>query len=585
MLLTDREIVRDSTQVTWTMLGDEDPDAVVVEYVDQDTWLPAQVQYPPNSDTFTAASPETKRIDGIVQRAQAFRECAFLYLQSIYRRENVQVGVEYEGRAITLGSVIRLQTELPMAYGYGGAVVSVDGDTLTLRPAPTWEVGPTFIRLRMPNGKLFGPLLVREGTDPSMALLDADSLAETETAQATTLAAVLAREVGGEYPSFDLGAGVNQSRLCVVLNGTPQGELFTLQLVADDERVHATDLGNPPQLPTPTFPLNPKVPLVDGLSAQFTQGVAEPKLSASWFPAAGAVYYLAEVSFDAGASWEQVYEGQGNLFSAVVTLAALTVRVQAVNGTIRGPFSTVTLGAPDIVISDHTVALQSLIDSLQYQVTTLQDKVQQQGDQVTQLLASISADQASRAWLDKRQLRSELFAQAGDAKASIVELQSAMVDQQTAFAEFQTTVSATFGPAFSLVQTVSSAVAQLNGYAAASWGVSIDVDGNIAGIELVDGTDSQSLFRVLAANFQVAIPDVDPVNVFTTGIIDGEPTVGINGNLILKGMITASMMNVESLSAISAHFGDATVDGALTSGNGKMLLDFTNGRIIISDNS
>jgi hypothetical protein len=266
-------------------------------------------------------------------------------------------------------------------------------------------------------------------------------------------------------------------------------------------------------------------------------------------------------------------------------LAALTVRVQAVNGTIRGPFSTVTLGAPDIVISDHTVALQSLIDSLQYQVTTLQDKVQQQGDQVTQLLASISADQASRAWLDKRQLRSELFAQAGDAKASIVELQSAMVDQQTAFAEFQTTVSATFGPAFSLVQTVSSAVAQLNGYAAASWGVSIDVDGNIAGIELVDGTDSQSLFRVLAANFQVAIPDVDPVNVFTTGIIDGEPTVGINGNLILKGMITASMMNVESLSAISAHFGDATVDGALTSGNGKMLLDFTNGRIIISDNS
>src|SRR6516225_2850255 len=55
MLLTDREIVRDFTQVTWTMLGAEDPDAVIVEYLDQDTWLPAQVQYPPNSDTFIAA--------------------------------------------------------------------------------------------------------------------------------------------------------------------------------------------------------------------------------------------------------------------------------------------------------------------------------------------------------------------------------------------------------------------------------------------------------------------------------------------------------------------------------------------------
>jgi phenylpyruvate tautomerase PptA (4-oxalocrotonate tautomerase family) len=41
MLLTDREIVRESTQVTFTMLGDEDPDAVVVEYVDETTWLPA----------------------------------------------------------------------------------------------------------------------------------------------------------------------------------------------------------------------------------------------------------------------------------------------------------------------------------------------------------------------------------------------------------------------------------------------------------------------------------------------------------------------------------------------------------------
>ena len=70
---------------------------------------------------------------------------------------------------------------------------------------------------------------------------------------------MLAREDGGEYPSFELGAGVNQSRLCVVLNGAPQGELFTQQLVADDERVHATDLGNPPVLPPPNFPLNPKV--------------------------------------------------------------------------------------------------------------------------------------------------------------------------------------------------------------------------------------------------------------------------------------------------------------------------------------
>ncbi len=304
MLLTDREIVRDSTQVNWTMLGDEDPDAVIVEYIDENTWLPAQVQYPPNGDTFKADNPETKRIDGVIQRAQAFRECAFLYLQSIYRRENVQIGVEYEGRAITRGSVLRLQTELPMAYGYGGAVVSVAGNTLKLDPAPTWDTGPFYIRLRLPNGKFFGPVLVTEGASASLAVLDADSLAMAQTAQSTTLAAVLAREDGGEYPSFELGTGISQSRLCVVLNGAPSGELFTLQLVVDDQRVHAIDLGEPPTLPTPQFPFNPKVPLIVGLNAQFAQGVAEPLLSASWFPVAGAVYYIAEVSFDAGASWQ-----------------------------------------------------------------------------------------------------------------------------------------------------------------------------------------------------------------------------------------------------------------------------------------
>jgi hypothetical protein len=117
MLLTDREIVRDSTQVTFTMLGDEDPDAVIVEYVDENTWLPAQVQYPPNGNGFLSANAEVKRIDGIVNRSQAFRECAFYDLQSIYRRESVQVGTEYEGRAITFGAVLRIQSELPLVYG------------------------------------------------------------------------------------------------------------------------------------------------------------------------------------------------------------------------------------------------------------------------------------------------------------------------------------------------------------------------------------------------------------------------------------------------------------------------------------
>ncbi len=269
----------------------------------------------------------------------------------------------------------------------------------------------------------------------------------------------------------------------------------------------------------------------------------------------------------------------------MVTAAALTLRVQAVNSTIKGPFSSVSVPAPTIVIASQTVALKSLIEGLQYEVTTLQNQVKTQSDQVTQLLASISASLAARNWLDKKQLRSELFAQAGDAKASIAELQTVVVDQQQAFAEFQTEVSATFGDAFSTVKTVTSAVAQLDGFAAASWGVSIDVNGNVAGIELVNGTDAESSFRVLADHFQVAIPGADPVPVFTTGLVGGTQTVGINGNLILTGTITASMMNIGTLSAISANLGAVTAGTLSDPNRTRMVIDLNNGFLDIFDNS
>jgi hypothetical protein len=435
MMLTDREIVRDSTQVTWTMLGDEDPDALILEYVDNGTWLPAQVQYPPNSDSFTAANAEVKRLDGITDRAQAYRECAFFYLQSIYRREAVQIGCEYEGRAITLGSVLRLQSELPQAYGWGGAVVAVSGDSLTLDPAPVWDAGPFYIRLRMPNGTYFGPVLCTQGGDATIAVLDASSLSAAQTAQSTTLAAVLARETGGEYPSFELGTATTESKLCLVLSGVPNGELCTLSMVVDDERVHATDLGDPPTLPTAQYPSNASVPLIVGLNANFGQGIAEPQLSASWFPTAGAISYIAEVSYDSGQTWSQIYGDAGNSFSKTVTLAALTLRVQAVTPLLHGPYSSVTCDAPTIVISSQTVALSSLIAGLQFQVTTALDDLQATANAVNQLIGSIGSIDIARNWLDKQQLRSELSSQTNNTLATITQVDTTLTDATDALAE------------------------------------------------------------------------------------------------------------------------------------------------------
>ena len=240
---------------------------------------------------------------------------------------------------------------------------------------------------------------------------------------------------------------------------------------------------------------------------------------------------------------------------------------------------------PTIVISDKTVALQSLLDGVQYQLTTLQDQAKQQSDQITQLIAALSADQAARGWLDKKQLRSELFAQAGDAKASIADLRSVMVDQQTAFAEFQTEVSASFGQVFASVNTVTSVVTTLDGIAAASWGMTVNVNGAIAGIKLLSTGEGTSNLNFLADRVQISIPGVNPISVFTTGVIAGQPTVGVNGNLILSGTITASMMNVGSLAAITVNAGDIKAGTLSDPNSAKMMIDLNNGFIDIFDNS
>ncbi len=553
MMLTDREIVRDSTSFEYTMLGDEDPDAVIVEYIDENTWLPATVQYPPNTVLFTATRPETKRINGIVNRNHAYRECAFYYLCSIYRRETGSIGCEYEGRAITMGSTLRLQSELPQDYGYAGAVTERDVNTLTLDPPPVWAAGQThYIRLRRPNGKEFGPIRVTRGADDSLAILNSSDLATVESQQHITLANVLARADGGEYPTYALGTANNQAKLVKVLTGQPNGETFTLSLVVDDQRVHATDLGDPPILPVAQFPKNDNVPLIVGLSARFGQGVAEPQLTASWFPAAGAFYYRAQVSYDSGSSWIEVYQGSDTQFEKFVTLGGLTLRVQAV-GQFPGPWSEITVAEPTIQIADETVAFASLMKAIREQVTTIVDgRFGDFQDQVD-LLSKTAEEALSRTSIDKREVRSQLTARSDSAMAEISRVEQVAVDAEAAVAHLEETVGAEFGDVKAQVTENTTAVATLNGYAAASWGVEVDVNGNAVGLILFNGSDGVNGFGVTADNFFVSFPGQAggaKVPVYTIANVNGVAKVALRGDMIVDGQILARMIGAGQITSV-----------------------------------
>lgn len=63
------------------------------------------------------------------------------------------------------------------------------------------------------------------------------------------------------------------------------------------------------------------------------------------------------------------------------------------------------------------------------------------------------------------------------------------------------------------------------------------------------------------------------IGILTTGAVDGEDVVGIDGNLVVDGTILARHMEVDSLSAVTANLGTVTA-GVAKSADGKFKIDF-----------
>lgn len=134
-------------------------------------------------------------------------------------------------------------------------------------------------------------------------------------------------------------------------------------------------------------------------------------------------------------------------------------------------------------------------------------------------------------------------------------------------------------PLFDTVRSNGVSIEQLE----SSYTISINENGRVIGSIRLDGTGSTSTFGVLADKFVVVNPtnDGNTMTAFVVGNVNGTPTVGINGNLIVDDTILARHIDVSSLSAIAANVGTVTA-GVLQSSNGKVVLDLNNGTFTIT---
>jgi hypothetical protein len=94
----------------------------------------------------------------------------------------------------------------------------------------------------------------------------------------------------------------------------------------------------------------------------------------------------------------------------------------------------------------------------------------------------------------------------------------------------------------------------------ARWGVQILSNSNppvVVGLIQLDGNAAGSTFKVTADKFIIALPTNvnQSIQAFIVGLVNGVPTVGINGNLVVDDTILARHLNVTSLSAVSANLG------------------------------
>lgn len=159
--------------------------------------------------------------------------------------------------------------------------------------------------------------------------------------------------------------------------------------------------------------------------------------------------------------------------------------------------------------------------------------------------------------------------------ALVQQLQSTKIDSSQAQAIAQTQVQAFQNGAFAALQQSFNAVAGEHADMYGQWQASYSVKINagtlngkpvVAGIALSANPQTGSEFVVMADRFAVVHPSytaggtlADIKFPFVVGTVGGVATVGIQGQMIVDGTVTANKINVGSLSAITANAG--TING------------------------
>lgn len=232
---TPRNCVPDSMVLNESLPTGDTPDGVTVEYFDlkQWDWLPIDCPCPGVEEM---ENPIVQRKVGITGRTHAEREGRYEAASLLYRTRRVSCTTEMQGMLPAFMSPVRWQPEI-VGYGQSGDVAHWDADTLTmgLTEPVTWGDAPIYLTLIRDDGTLTTPVAVSPGPTANDVLLPA----------APDFALVV-NDSTRERPKYLLGpldTCDELVKISAISDGgkNEEAQLFNIEAVVDDSRVHAAD--------------------------------------------------------------------------------------------------------------------------------------------------------------------------------------------------------------------------------------------------------------------------------------------------------------------------------------------------------
>lgn len=233
---TPRTCVPNSMSMGEALPTRDTPDGVVIEYFDNRLWdwLPIECPCP---GVESMSNPVRKRKPGITGAMHAEREGLYEAASLLYRRRRTKCTTEMQGMLPAYMSPIRWQPEI-VGYGQSGDVAFWDPDTLVMglsEPA-AWGPNQLYLTLVRDDGSLTTPVPVTPGPTEYDVTLPAEPDFLLVLDDGTR-----------ERPKFILGPLDTCDELVKISAISDGGksddgvQLYSIEAVVDDERVHEAD--------------------------------------------------------------------------------------------------------------------------------------------------------------------------------------------------------------------------------------------------------------------------------------------------------------------------------------------------------